>query len=150
GGDGVGRVALSGPAVPEHDVAGDGVGGAAGEPPGVQVPQAGQDDVAGGALGGGGDHHAHGPAPGHDVTQQGDELVLPLFGADGGAEVGDLVDGAKDRGEHIRRGDLAAFAVGQVRVPVVDHGLEFAEGEDRGVQIGADEHVGDPPPQPEF
>ena len=44
------------------------------------------------ALGGQRDGHRGGAAPGDQVAGQGGELALLRFGADGGTEVGVLVD----------------------------------------------------------
>ena len=90
--DGGGGVALAGPAVAEDGVGG-GVGGAAEGPPvAEQVAQGRVDDLVGGPLGGQDDDDPGGAAAGDEVAGERGELGLLVLVADGGGEVGVLVD----------------------------------------------------------
>ena len=109
-----GGVAFGCPALAEHDVGG-GVGGAAERPPvGEQVPHGRVDDLMGGPLGGQDDDDPGGAAAGYQVAGQAREVLPLLLGADGGGEVGVLID--RDEVDVLARvgGDLAA-AGGQQR-----------------------------------
>src|SRR4029077_12494109 len=118
-----GGVAFGGPALAEHDVGG-GVGGAPERPPvGEQVPHRGVDDLVGGPLGGQHDDDACRAAAGYQVTGQARELLALGLGADGGGEVGVLVDRDQVDGLAVVAGDLAAAGGEQLAVPVVHGGL---------------------------
>jgi hypothetical protein len=134
------------PAVPQHRV-GAGVSGAAeGEPVGEQIPHGRVDDLVGGALGGEDDDDPGGAATGDQVAGEGGELLSLGLGADGGGEVGVLVDEDEVDALPGLAGDLAG-AVGQERVVAGVHRL--LEGFERGDGVGdgrADEHVGAVPP----
>ena len=87
-----GGVALAGPAVAEDGVGGAVGGAAEGPPVAEQVAQAGVDDLVGGPLGGQDDDDPGGAAAGDQVAGQRGEFGLLGLGADGGGEVGVLVD----------------------------------------------------------
>jgi hypothetical protein len=70
--------------------------------------------------------------------------------ADGGGEVGDLVDREHERVHGVAAFNLAAVLRHQVRVPVVHDGLQPAQGGDGLVDVGTDEHVGGVFPQAEL
>src|SRR6266542_6955986 len=87
-----GGVAFVGPAVAEHHIRA-GICGAAECPPvAEQVPHGRVDDLVGGPLGGQDDDDACGAASGDQVAAQGGEFGLLFLVADGGGEVGVLVD----------------------------------------------------------
>src|SRR5690349_15176951 len=141
-----GGVAFGGPALAEHDVGG-GVGGAAERPPvGEQVPHGRVYDLVGGPLGGQGEDDACGAAAGYQVAGQAGEGFPLGLGADGGGEVGVLVD--RDEVDVLAgvAGDLAAAGGQELAVPVVHDALEMLERGDRVGDGRADELVGAGPP----
>ena len=75
------------------------------------------------------------------------ELLPFLLGADGGGEVGVLVDDDEVDALAGLAGDLAAPGGGQVVIPGVHGGLEGLERGDGVFDGRADEHVGAVPPQ---
>ena len=75
-------------------------------------------------LGGQHDDHACRAAAGYQVPGQARELLALLLGADGGGEVGVLIDRDQVDGLAVVAGDLAAAGSQQLLVPVVHGALE--------------------------
>ena len=117
-----------GPAVAEDDVAAAGGGAAERGAVAEQVAQALGDDVHGWPLGGGDDGHGGGAAAGHQVAEQGDELLLAGLGAQHGGVQGDLVEDRGDDGQAVAGFDLAAAVGAQPGVPVVHHAAAAGAG----------------------
>src|SRR5690606_26494849 len=119
GADPGGVVASCGPATAEDDVR-RAVGGASeGQAVAEQIPQAGGDDVGRRSLGSGHDDDPGSPAPGHQITNETDELVLLLFGAVGRGVEREFIDNEHDHVNWVVASDLAAFDPPQLDVTAV-------------------------------
>ena len=104
----------------------------------------------GGPLGGQDDDHACRPAPGYQVAGEGGEVFAVFLDADGGGEVGVLVDDDQVDALAGLAGDLPPPGGEQIVVAGVHDGLEGLERVDGVFDGRADEHVGAGPPRAEL